>query len=93
MRKAWTKDDYKAIKGISRHDVDAIKELAKKMGRTYASVYVKVWHASKNKPLKKVFRKKVLPDVTSKVRMTRHFVIVKDYKSISLLRGAVRIKL
>ncbi len=93
MRKAWTKDDYKAIKGISRHDVDAIKELAKKMGRTYASVYVKVWHATNGKPMKKVFRKKVLPDVTSKVRMTKHFVIVKDYKSISLLRGAVRIKL
>jgi hypothetical protein len=52
-----------------------------------------VWHATNGKPMKKVFRKKVLPDVTSKVRMTKHFVIIKDYKSISLLRGSVRIKL
>lgn len=92
-RKTWSADDLKAIKGIGRHDIEAIKEVAKRLGRTYASVYIKVWAASKGKLKKASFRKKVLPDVTSKVRMTKHYVIVRDYKSISLLRGAVRIKL
>lgn len=92
MRKAWTASDYKAIKGIKRNDVEAIKEIAKKMGRTYASVYIKVWkHGAKGKL--PVFKRTGNDHVQSKVRMTRHFVIVKDYKSISLVKGAVRIKL
>lgn len=92
MRKQWTADDYRAIKGVKRNDVEAIKEIAKKMGRTYASVYAKVWKYGAKGRLPK-FKRTGNDHIQSKVRMTRHFVIVKDYKSISLVRGAVRIKI
>lgn len=96
MRKQWTADDYRAIKGVKLDNVDAIKSIAKKIGRTYMSVYTKVWDSSAKKKTavrKPKFRPKELLDVKSKVSMTKHYVIVKDYKSISLINGAVRIKL
>lgn len=92
MRKPWTAADYKAIKGVKRNDVESIKSIAKQMGRTYAAVYVKVWRYGAKGKLP-VFKRTGNDHVQSKVRMTRHFVIVKDYKSISLVKGAVRIKL
>lgn len=88
MRKEWTAQDYRAIKGVKRNEIDRIKDIAKTLGRTYASVYVKVWQGSKRKA--KVTRE---AKTNSKVKMTKQYVIVKDYKSISLINGSVRIKL
>jgi hypothetical protein len=88
MRKQWTAQDYRAIKGVKRNEIERIKDIAKTLGRTYASVYVKVWQGGKRKA--KVTRE---AKTNSKVKVTKQYVIVKDYKSISLINGSVRIKL
>lgn len=86
MRKQWTAQDYRAIKGVKVNEIDRIKDIAKTLGRTYASVYVKVWQGVRRKVKQEA-------KTDSKVKVTKQYVIVKDYKSISLINGSVRIKL
>lgn len=96
----WTAQDYKAIKGLKRNDKQGIKEVAKQIGRSYAAVYTKVWAKEGKKGYRVTTQQRILnagydpqARVRSKVRMTRSFVIIRDYKSMSIVNGALRVKL
>jgi predicted house-cleaning NTP pyrophosphatase (Maf/HAM1 superfamily) len=91
----WNQEELSLLQGLQSTDTKKISSVAKKTKRSFMSVYSKIW--TMNKPNKKRKKRRIIKELTSannhQVRVTGGYVIVSNYKHISLKDGNVRVKL
>ena len=87
-KQRWTAQQVKALRGIKRGDKAAMVDIAKRMSRSYASIYSMVWKLTGGGKRSAPSKAKM-----GKVRVTARYVIVRKPVHVSMKDSVIRIKL
>lgn len=87
MRKQWTQQELKALRGVNPKDKELVTQLAKELGRKEHSVKCKLYYLASKK------RKPRVKADTENVVVTQTHVYIKNYTKLCIVGKSLNIKL
>lgn len=87
MRKQWTQQELKALRGVNPNDKGLVTQLAKELNRSERSVLQKLYYLASKK------RKPRAKADTENVVVTQTHVYIKNYTKLCIVGKSLNIKL